>query len=225
MSAAPSLTLYFHPLASFCHKVLIALYENETPFEPHIVDLGDPSARAAFSALWPIAKMPVLVDARRGQTWAEGSIIIEYLAMHYPGRIALLPGNAAAALEARALDRFYDLYVNEPMAKIVTDMIRPDGKQDALGVEQARALLATAYGMIERQMAGRRWALGDELSLADCAAAPALYYAHQVLPLGSEHPVALAYRERLMARPSFARVLAEAEPYLALFPPNRAARA
>jgi glutathione S-transferase len=222
MPAEPSLTLHFHPLASFCHKVLIALYENETPFEPHIVDLGDPTARAAFSALWPIAKMPVLVDARRGQTCAEASIIIEYLAMHHPGRIALLPGNADAALEARALDRFYDLYVNEPMAKVVTDMLRPEGKHDALGVEQARALLVTAYGMIERQMTGRRWAIGDEFSLADCAAAPALYYAHQVLPLGAEHPTALAYRERLMARPSFARVLAEAEPYLALFPPNRA---
>jgi glutathione S-transferase len=224
MTAGPALTLHYHPLASFCHKVLIALYENETPFEPHIVDLGDANARAAFSALWPIAKMPVLVDARRGQTWAESSIIIEYLATHYPGRTALLPGDAGAALEARALDRFYDLYVSEPMSKIVTDMIRPEGQRDALGVEQARALLTTAYGMIERQMAGRRWALGDELSLADCAAAPALYYAHQVLPLGGEHSVALAYRERLMARPSFVRVLAEAEPYLALFPPNRGGR-
>jgi glutathione S-transferase len=224
MPAGSSLTLHYHPLASFCHKVLIALYENETAFEPHLVDLGDPSARAAFSAIWPIAKMPVLVDARRGQTWAEGSIIIEYLAMHYPGRIALLPRAPEAALEARALDRFYDLYVNEPMGKIVVDMIRPEGKRDALGVEQARSLLATAYGMIERQMAGRRWALGDEFSMADCAAAPALYYAHQVLPFGDEHAGARAYRDRLMARPSFARVLVEAEPYLAMFPPNAQAR-
>jgi glutathione S-transferase len=224
MPAGPSLTLHYHPLASFCHKVLIALYENETDFEPHLVNLGDPSARAAFSALWPIAKMPVLVDARRGQTWAEGSIIIEYLAIHYPGRIELLPRASEAALEARALDRFYDLYVNEPMGKIVVDMIRPEGTRDALGVEQARSLLATAYSMIERQMSGRRWALGDEFSLADCAAAPALYYAHQVLPLGDEHVAARAYRDRLMARPSFARVLVEAEPYLAMFPPNARAR-
>jgi glutathione S-transferase len=224
MSVGPSLTLHYHPLASYCHKVLIALYENETAFAPHLVDLGDPSARAAFSALWPIAKMPVLVDARRGQTWAETSIIIEYLALNYPGRTELLPRAPEAALEARALDRFYDLYVSDPMSKIVTDMIRPEGKRDALGVEQARSLLATAYTMIERQMAGRRWALGDEFSMADCAAAPALYYAHQVLPLGDEHAVARAYRDRLMARPSFARVLIEAEPYLAMFPPNAKAR-
>jgi glutathione S-transferase len=224
MPAAPSLTLHYHPLASFCHKVLIALYENETPFEPHIVNLGDPSSRAAFSALWPIAKMPVLVDAQRGQTWAEGSIIIEYLSLHYPGGVELLPASPDAALEARALDRFYDLYVNEAMGKIVVDMIRPEGQGDPLGVQQARALLDTAYGMIERQMAGRRWALGESFTLPDCAAAPALYYAHQVLPLGDDYPAARAYRERLMARPSVARVLAEAEPYLAMFPPNRQAR-
>jgi glutathione S-transferase len=212
-----SLVFYYHPLASFCWKALIALYENGTPFEPHLVDLGNEKSRTEFKALWPIAKMPVLRDTTRDQTVPESSIIIEYLDQHYPSRARLVPEAADLARQTRFIDRFYDLYVHEPMQKIVTDRIRPDGKNDPYGVEQAKAQLQTAYRVIEGDMATKSWAMGEDFSLADCAAAPALFYANEVLPFGDYKNVA-AYLGRLMARPSFARVVKEAQPYFALFP-------
>jgi glutathione S-transferase len=213
-----TLELHFHPLASFCHKVLIALYENETPFEPHIVDLGDEKASAAFRRLWPIAKMPVLRDRARGQTVPESTIIIEYLAQHYPGRARLLPQEADLAWQARLWDRFYDLYVQEPMQKIVTDRLRPPGRNDPHGVELAKGLLRTSYDMIEREMEAKPWAMGEAFGMVDCAAAPALFYAAKVVPFGDDRPKLAAYLERLMARPSYARALDEARPYFKLFP-------
>lgn len=212
-----SLELHFHPLASFCHKVLIALYENATPFEPHFIDLGDPASRAAFAALWPMAKMPVLVDGARGRTVAESTIIIEYLARYHPGPVRLVPADPDAAREARFRDRVLDLYVHQPMQKIVTDRLRPEGQRDGLGVEEARRTMRTAYAMIDGWMAEGPWAMGEDFGLADCAAAPALFYAAKVEPF-TEHESLSAYFDRLMARPSFARVLAEAEPYFRLFP-------
>ncbi len=213
-----SLTLHCHPLASFCWKVLIALYENETAFTPKLVDLGDPASRAEFAAIWPIAKFPVLEDSARGRVVPETSTIIEYLARHYPGPVALVPGQPARARAMRLIDRFYDHYVQEPMQKIVTDRIRPEGRRDPLGVEQARELLATALAMIEDHMAGKRWAMGEIFTMADCAAAPALFYANEVMPLSDTYPAAYAFLERLKARPSVARVLAEAEPWFQYFP-------
>jgi glutathione S-transferase len=213
-----ALTLYFHPLASFCHKVLIALYENDTPFEPHLVDLGDAASAAAFKVIWPIGKFPVLRDHATNQTVPESSIIIEYLARHYPGRTQLLPADPELAWQTRLRDRFYDLYVHEPMQKIVTDRLRPPGRNDPHGVEQARAMLQTAYGMIEQDMAARTWAMGDTFTMADCAAAPALFYADKVMPFGATHRNIAAYFGRLKERPSYARTLKEAEPYFALFP-------
>jgi glutathione S-transferase len=145
-------------------------------------------------------------------------MIIEYLARHYPGKRALVPADSDRAWEMRLRDRFYDLYVAVPMQKIVTDRIRPAGRGDPHGVEEARALLETAYGVIDRDMAAKTWAIGDEFSMADCAAAPALYYANLVLPFGDAHGIVAAYLGRLMERPSFARVVEEAKPYRALFP-------
>jgi glutathione S-transferase len=213
-----SLTLHFHPLSSFCQKVLIALYENDTPFTPHLVDLANENARAELKALWPIGKFPVLRDDARDRTIAESSIIIEYLGEHYPGRTEFMPLDADLAWQTRLRDRFYDLYVHEPMQKIVGDRLRPAGSHDPHGVAQARALLETSYGMIEREMATRIWAMGDAFSLADCAAAPALYYANLVQPFGATHKQVAGYFDRLMQRPCFARAVAEAEPYRALFP-------
>ncbi|MGZ5402749.1 MAG: glutathione S-transferase family protein [Aeromicrobium sp.] len=213
-----TLKLYFHPLASFCWNVLIALYENDTPFEPHIVDLADKTSSAEFKKIWPIGKFPVLRDDARDVTIPESGIIIEYLAQHYPGRSELLPTDPDRARQTRMRDRFYDLYVHEPMQKVVTDRLRPPGKNDPYGVEQAKTLLETAYGMIDREMGSKTWAMGDAFSMADCAAAPALYYANLVMPLGETHKYAAAYLGRLMERPSFARVVKEAEPYRALFP-------
>src|ERR1700730_10252605 len=162
-----SLELYFHPLSSFCQKVLMALYENETPFVPHSVDLFDPVAAAEFKKIWPIGKFPVLRDNAKDRTVPESSIIIEYLAQHYPGKTQLVPTDADLARETRMRDRFYDLYVNVPTGEIVTDRLRPAGKNDAHGVEEARRLLQTAYGMIEQEMGAKTWAIGDAFSMAD----------------------------------------------------------
>ena len=213
-----ALKLYFHPLASFCHKALIALYENRIPFEPIIVDLRDEASSAAFRAVWPMAKMPVLRDEARNRTVAESTIIIEFLDAHYGGPTRFLPADADRAWQARMWDRFYDHYVQEPMQKIVGDRLRPEGKTDAYGVELAKAQLQKAYGVMERQMDSKAWAIGDDFTLADCAAAPALFYANTVVPFAETHKDLAAYLDRLMLRPSFARVLEEAQPYFNLFP-------
>jgi glutathione S-transferase len=213
-----SLKLYFHPLSSFCQKALVALYENDTPFEPHIVDLADVKSSAAFKAIWPIGRFPVLRDEANDCTVPESSIIIEYLAQHYPGKTQLVPADAELARQMRLQDRFYDLYVNVPMQKVVTDKLRPSGKNDPYGVEAARTLLHTACSMVEQDMATKTWATGDAFTMADCAAAPALFYANMLTPLGDAYPNAAAYLRRLMDRPSFARAIKEARPYFALVP-------
>ncbi|WP_316977990.1 glutathione S-transferase family protein [Shumkonia mesophila] len=213
-----SLTLHYHPLASFCHKVLIALYEAQTPFTAHVVDLMDGGARAHFLDLWPVGKIPVLRDEARDATVPETTIIIEYLDRHYPGPRPLLPADEDARLETRLWDRFFDAYVHAPMQAVVGDRLRPEEARDPTGIAAARATLATAYGMIEKRMAERTWAVGEDFSLADCAAAPALFYAGIVAPFPAGHALLAAYFERLLARPSFARVLTEARPYFAMFP-------
>jgi len=213
-----SLRIYSHPLASFCHKALIALYENDTPFEPVLVDLADAASRAAFQAVWPMAKMPVLRDEARNRTVAESTIVIEYLDAFYPGATRLLPADPDRAWQTRMWDRFHDHYVQEPMQRIVGDRLRPAGSNDPHGVEHAKAQLQAAYAVLEREMEGKTWAIGDAFTLADCAAAPALFYADTVVPFAATHRHLSAYLDRLMERPSFARVLAEAQPYFALFP-------
>jgi glutathione S-transferase len=212
------LKLYFHPLASYCHKALIALYVNDTAFEPHIVDLGDVGQAAAFKAMWPIGKFPVLRDDDRDRSIPESSIIIEYLDQHRPGRTRFVPADPEKARETRLRDRFFDLYVHEPMQKIVTDKLRPAGQNDGFGVERAKAQLETAYDMIEKDMASMTWAIGDVFTMADCAAAPALFYADKVMPFTATHRHIAAYFNRLKERPSYARVLKEAQPYFAMFP-------
>jgi glutathione S-transferase len=213
-----SLRLLFHPLSSFCQKALIALFENDTPFTPQIVDLGDPADRDAFLKLWPIGKFPVLRDEARDLTIPEATIIIEYLDTHYPGAKRLVPADADQAWRMRLWDRVYDLYVNDPMQKIVGNRLRPADAKDPTGVAQARARLQTSYDLIEREMADKTWAMGEEFGMADCAAAPALFYANLVEPFGDGHKTVRAYFDRLMARPSFARAVAEAKPYFHPFP-------
>jgi glutathione S-transferase len=213
-----ALTLYLHPLASFCHKVLIGLYENDIPFEAHIVDFSDPGSAAAHIERWPVGKIPVLHDSAGNRVIAETSIMLEYLQRHYPGPVPLLPEDPEHQLEVRLWDRFFDLYVSVPMQKIVTDRIRPEGSSDPHGVAEARATLETAYAMIEGQVSGQRWATGDVFTLADCAAMPALFFASIVHPFGKDRHQLAAYFERLLARPSVKRVLAEAQPSFGLFP-------
>jgi glutathione S-transferase len=213
-----ALQLYFHPLSSFSQKVLIALYENDTPFEPHIVHFGDAASRKEFFELWPIGKIPVLNDTARDSFVPETSIIIEYLDQHYPGKTRFIPADTDIARQMRLRDRFFDTYINVPMQKIVTDRLRPPGQHDAFGVDEARRLLSTGLELIDRAMGSKEWAAGSAFSMADCAAGPALWYAHKVLPFADKHPQAFAYLNRLMERPSFARALREAEPYRSLFP-------
>lgn len=213
-----TLTLYFHPLSSFCHKVLIAFYENATPFHPQIVDLGDSASRAKLAQVWPLAKFPVLRDEKLGRSVPETSVIIEYLQQHYPGPVRLLPEDAEAQLQVRLWDRFFDLHVNVPEQKIVGDRLKPENRRDPQAVEQEKAALAIAYDILEKQLAGKEWAAGNAFTMADCAAAPALFYASLVRPFETKHRLLAAYFDRLMQRPSVARVIAEARPYFWMFP-------
>ncbi|EPR18059.1 glutathione S-transferase [Sphingobium indicum IP26] len=209
--------LYYHPLSSCSWKVLIALYENGTPFEPRMLD--DPAVAEAWLALWPLGKFPVLRDETRDRTVAETSIIIEYLGRHRPGPFRPIPEDADAALEVRLMDRLFDIYVMTPMQAIVAEKIRPQGvARDSHGVGEARRMLGKAYALLEARMAGRRWAAGDDFTLADCAAAPALFYADKIEPMRGGFPALRAYLERLEARESFARVLREKEPWWPMFP-------
>ena len=213
-----SLVLYYHPLASFCWKVLVALYENETPFEGRIVDLADANSRAELDEIWTVGKFPVLRDTTTGKAVPESTIILEYLARHFPGPVKLLPPDPELQREARLWDRFFDQYVHQPMQKIVTDKLRPAGGHDPYGVEEARKTIRTAYGMIEERIGERSWFVGDAFGIVECAAAPSLYYANRVEPLDEQKPRTSTYLERIMSRPSMKRVLEEAEPYFVNFP-------
>jgi glutathione S-transferase len=213
-----ALVLYLHPLALFCHKVLIALYENNIDFRAEIVDFGNDESAAVLLEKWPVGKIPVLHDTSRNQTIPETSIIIEYLQEHFPGPVRLLPENQDSRLDARLWDRFFDLYVSGPVQKIVADRMRPEHSKDPLGVADARQTLDTAYTMINTQLAGAPWAVGDQFTLADCAAAPALFYASIVHPFGKSQVHLNGYFERLLERPSVQRTLTEARPYFAMFP-------
>lgn len=218
MDATMALTLYFHPLASFCHKVLIGLYENGTAFEASLVDFADPGAAAAHIERWPVGKIPVLHDSIDNRVVAETSIIIDYLQQHYPGPVELIPTEAEQARDARLWDRFFDLYVSVPMQKIVGDRIRPEGAADPHGVAEAHATLETAYDMIETRMAGRSWIVGETFTVADCSALPALFFGFVVHPIGDQRPRARDYFERLLERRSVQRVFKEAQPYFEFFP-------
>lgn len=211
-----SLQLYFHPFSSYCQKALIALYENAIPFEPQLLEAPDSPVARRFAELWPIKRFPVLVDGDR--TVLEASCIIEYLGLHHPGPVELIPADPKAALEVRMLDRFFDNYISTPQQKIVFNAIRPEVDRDPYGVGEARKMLDTAYAWLDKTMANREWAAGDRFSLADCGAAPFLFYADWTHPIGAAHPHVLAYRRRLLARPSFARAVDEARPYRGYFP-------
>jgi glutathione S-transferase len=209
--------LYYHPLSSFCQKVTIALYENDIPFDGEMSDVVSPEGRAAFMKIWPIIKFPVLRDEATGRIVPESSIIIEYVQNHARCKTALVPGDPGQAHEVRLWDRFFDLHVNAPMQKVMSDRRRPDGSHDPFGVSEAREALATAYGVLDSTLADRCWAAGDDFSMADCAAAPALFYANMVVPFGDHRHLA-DYFDRLSQRPSYTRARKEAEPYLQLVP-------
>jgi glutathione S-transferase len=211
--------LYSHPFSSYSQKVLIALYENDTPFEYR--NLEEPAANAELAALWPLKRFPVLVD--RDQTILEATTIIEHLQIHHPGRVRLIP-EGDEGLEVRMLDRVFDNYVMTPMQKIVGNQLRPEADRDAFGVLEARALLDKIYAWLDARLAGRVWACGASFTLADCAAAPSLFYADWAREISGAHTNLRTYRARLLGRPSVKRAVDEARRYRAYFPlgaPNR----
>jgi glutathione S-transferase len=211
-----SLALYGHPFSSYTWKVLIALYENGTPFEFRCIGPETPEHAAEWLRRWPLAKFPLLVDGERQVV--ETSIIIEYLQLAHPGPAPMLPADPMAALEVRFLDRFFDLHVMDAMqVAVATKLGRAPGTPEeglALAVER----LERAYAWLEGELAGRTWAAGPDFTLADCAAAPSLFYADWTHPIPEACPVLRAYRARLLARPSVARAVDEARPYRPLFP-------
>lgn len=208
------LTLYGHPISSFTWKVLMALYENDTPFDFITVDQN---TYADFIAKWPMGKFPILLDSDRKSMTTETSVIIEYLDTYYPGAQRFIPQNIDAALEVRRWDRVFD-HINTTMSKVVVDNIRPDGQRDPFGVEEAKRVVHAAYTVVETQLGDREFAVGDSFTMADCAAAPALWYATRNVPLENKYPRIAAYLERLKARPSFARAVKESEPLFHMYP-------
>jgi glutathione S-transferase len=212
------LQLYAHPFSSYCQKALIALYENDTPFEFRMLDPSEKRNLVEFAKLSPMRRMPVLVDGERAVV--ESSVIVEYLDLHHPGRLRFVPQDADAALEVRGMDRIFDNYVMTPMQRIVFDFIRPPEVRDPKGVEDARALLGRAYAWLDGVMATRTWAAGKTFGLADCAAAPSLFYADWVHPIPEGLANLRSYRARLLGRPSYARAVDDARPYRKMFPPG-----
>jgi glutathione S-transferase len=211
-----TLALYGHPFSSYTWKVLIALFENGTPFDFRMLSPDHPENSAELARRWPLGKFPVLLDGER--FIAEASVIIDYLAVHHPGPVSLIPANADPAIEVRMLDRFFDNYVMTPMQKLVGDALRPEDAHDAHGVAEAKGMLDTAYEILDRWMACRAWAAAGSFSMADCAAAGTLFYADWAHPIPETHAYARAYRARLLARPSVARCVDEARPYRSFFP-------
>lgn len=209
-----TLKLYAHPFSSYSQKALIALYENQTPFEYRVLE-GD-EAMAELEALWPMKRFPVLVDA--GRTVIEASSVIEYLGLHYPGPVRLIPEDPKAALDVRMMDRFFDNYISTPQQKIVFNSLCPEEGRDPYGVAQARAMLETAYAWLDKRMANREWAADEAFSLADCGAAPFLFYADWTHEISETFANVKAYRRRLLARPSVVRAVDEARPYRNYFP-------
>lgn len=217
MNQATTLTLHYHPLSSYSQKVLIALDVLGLDVEKRLLNLGDPAERAAHLALWPTGKIPLLVD--QGRPIPETSIIIEYLQRHHahPGH-TLIPLDFDDAIEVRLWDRMFDQYVMTPMQALTADLLRPEADRDAYGVAQARERLSSAYAFIDRHLEGRTWVSGSTFSMADCAAAPALFYAVTYVPLQPQHSQLTAYFDRLMTHPSVARAIDQAQPWFKFYP-------
>jgi len=211
-----SLELYAHPFSSYCQKVLIALYENDTPFTSRL--LGDADSFAELAKLWPLRLMPVLTDG--DEVVREASIIVEHLMLRHPGPVRLIPQDPEAALKVRFLDRVFDNYVMGPMQRVVFDALRGAGERDPRGVADAKARLDQSYEWLDSELKGRTWAAGEAFTLADCAAAPSLFYADWVHPIAERFGTLRADRARLLKRMSFARAVEEARPYRAFFPPG-----
>lgn len=210
------ITFYGHQFSAYCQKALVAFYEHGVDYTLRPIDFEDSEILAEFEKIWPLKRMPVIIDA--GRTIIESSVIIEHIDVHYNAGHQLVPHNPVKALETRFMDRFFDNYISTPQMTVVFDVLRDPKDRDPYGVSKAKDLLETSYGWLNAQMADRHWAAGDDFTLADCAAGPALFYAHWTHPIDRKYSHLHAYRDRLMARPSFARCIKEAKPFRHLFP-------
>lgn len=208
--------LYAHPFSSYSQKALIALYENGTDFEFRMLSPDEPQNLADWESRWPVKRFPILLDQNR--EILEATIVIEYLDLHYPGPVRLIPEDADAAIDVRMMDRFFDNYIATPQQKAVFNAIRPEADRDPYGVNEAREMLECAYGWLDKRMQGREWASGNSFSLADCGAAPFLFYADWTHRIDAKFTEVIAYRQRLLARPSVARAVDEARKYRSYFP-------
>ena len=209
-----TLELFAHPFSSYCQKALIAFYENDISFAYRFME--DPGVGQELASLWPLRKFPILRDD--GQVVLEASTIIEHLHVRHPGPVELIPDDPATAVEVRMLDRFFDNYVMTPQGKFVLDALRPPESRDLYGVEEARKMLDVSYAWLDKRLKGRIWAAGNAFSLADCAAAPSLFYADWTYRIPAHYEELTAYRTRLLARPSFARAVDEARRFRHYFP-------
>lgn len=209
-----TIELFAHPFSSYCQKVLIALYENDIPFTWRMME--EPGVGEELARLWPMKRFPILRED--GRVVLEATIIIEYLQIHHPGPVRLIPEEPDIALEVRMLDRFFDNYVMTPQGKFVFDALRPADRRDPHGVEEARKMLDTSYAWLDQHLQGRSWAAGERFTLADCAAAPSLFYADWTHRIPAQHANLTAYRARLLQRPSFARAVEEARRFRSYFP-------
>jgi glutathione S-transferase len=209
-----TIELFAHPFSSYCQKAITAFYENCTDFEFRLLEPGN-DASEEFAALWPIGRFPLLREGAR--IVPEATMIIEYLHVHHPGPVRLIPDDPDLGIDVRMMDRFFDNYVATPQQKLVFDLIRPEAERDPRGVDEARAMLDKAYAWLDARMAGREWAAG-EFSLADLSAGPQLFYADWSHPMEGRFPNVAAYRQRLMTRPAFKRAIDEARPYRSYFP-------
>jgi glutathione S-transferase len=208
--------LFGHPFSSYTWKALIALYETDTPFDFRMIDPEHPENGAELARRWPLAKFPLLVDGAR--VVFEATAVIEYLAAFHSGPVRLIPSDVESAVRVRQLDRVFDNYVMNVMQVIVSNALRPEPDRDAYGVDRARADLDRIYAWLDGELAAREWATGSDFTLADCAAAPSLFYADWAHPIAGLFPTLKAYRARLLNRPSVARCVEGARPYRAYFP-------
>jgi glutathione S-transferase len=209
-----TIELFAHPFSSYCQKALIAFYENDIAFTYRMLE--DAGVGEELASLWPMKRFPIVRD--NGRVVLEASIIIEHLQVHHPGAVKLIPDDPDLAVKVRMLDRFFDNYVMTPQGKFVFDAIRSPESRDPYGVEEARKMLDTSYAWLEQRMQGRTWAVGETFTLADCAAAPSLFYADWTYGIPEQYGNLTAYRARLLQRPSFARAVDEARRFRHYFP-------
>lgn len=204
--------LYFSYLSTYSQKVLIGLYEKDTAFTPHLVDLSDPEARAEYVKLYPFGKLPLLVRDD-GRMIPESSIIVEYIDNQFEQEPILIPRDPELARRARFMDRMCDLYLNDPVVNLIFESWKPEDEQNRELISKSSERIGTMYRFMDDQLSSSPYLAGETFSIADCAAMPVLFYANSFAPFGGFDNI-FRYWEEVSSRPSFVRLKQEAEPYI-----------